>query len=322
MDVTCPLCHSEAAPEVSMPIDAKTFAPTRFGRLCRCRRCRFAFVHPRPTPAETEDFYRLDRYYTQGRSHVAQGAAPSVQSRLRDHLAWRLDRGEELDAVVIAAAHPGAHICDVGCGDGALCRRLAGRGYCVVGIERDRQAVGRSAPGFEVFEGAVEALPEAVRRDRFDVVVLWHVLEHLVDPITALQRLAELLVPHGRLVCAVPNNASVTAWRSGLAWEHLDVPRHLNFFDPDTLAAAVARAGLRVERHFYGGYCRYFSNALIATEQRIHDAVRRVDATALEGSVRNSQAQAWRLLARTAFAAPQRKYDSVGVVAGRPGWPS
>lgn len=315
MHVACPLCGSDADHAITMPIDAKTFASTAFGEVYRCRSCGFGFVHPRPTPAETEGFYQLEAYYTQGRSHVAEGEPATLQSRVRDHLAWRADHGDDLDAVIEAHVPAGGAVCDVGCGAGALAQRLVERGYRVTGIERDTQAISFQTPGFTTVQGAVEALPAAVPRGTFDAVVLSHVLEHIVDPVGALRGVAALLKPDGLLVCAVPNNGSTTAHRSLLAWEHLDVPRHVNFFDRRTLEAACCQAGLQVEWVFFDGYCRYFSNAMIATEQRIHDAILAADPEAARGSVRNSQGQAWLLLARTAFAPPERKYDSVGVVA-------
>ena len=91
----CPLCGGQSSPSVVMPIDAKSFQPIAHGAIWRCDDCGFGFVSPRPTPTETEEFYRIDKYYTQGQSHLAEVAEPTFQSRLRTHLAWRVDRGEQ-----------------------------------------------------------------------------------------------------------------------------------------------------------------------------------------------------------------------------------
>jgi SAM-dependent methyltransferase len=86
---------------------------------------------------------------------------------------------------------------------------------------------------------------DAVRDEAgFDLILMFHVLEHLDDPAAALRACAERLRPGGRLVIAVPNYAS---WQSRYArdrWFHLDVPRHLFHFTPASLARLLREAGL------------------------------------------------------------------------------
>lgn len=180
----------------------------------------------------------------------------------------------------------------------------------MVGVERDAGAI--AFRDLLVFEGTAEALPTELTPDSFDGVVFSHVMEHLVDPVRALRSAAALLKSEGTLFCEVPNNESTSARVSGLSWEHLDVPRHLNFFTERSLQALAKRAGMKVKRSYFTGYCRLFNDSYIGTEQRIHDKLPRP-----EGSTRNSQARAWHLLVKTVGAKPQRKYDSVGIVLGR-----
>ena len=94
---------------------------------------------------------------------------------------------------------------------------------------------------------------------------------------------------------------------------HMDAPRHLNFFDAQTLQATATRAGMQVERLFFNEYCRYFADGYIGTEQRIFDHL-----GGAQPAVRNSAARAWRLLLKTAWAPARIKYDCVGVVAVKP----
>jgi hypothetical protein len=139
------------------------------------------------------------------------------------------------------------------------------------------------------------------------------VLEHLVDPVMALRHAAVLLKPGGIMFVEVPNNACAIARRSGLAWEHMDVPRHLNFFDDASLCACIERAGLRVERVFFNEYCRYFADDYIALEQRIFDHLH-----GAQPACRYSAAASWMLLLRTLAASRRTKYDCVGAVAVKP----
>ena len=87
----------------------------------------------------------------------------------------------------------------------------------------------------------------------YDVITMWHVLEHLPDPFAAVRHAAELLRPGGRLVISVPNIASLQARIGGDRWFHLDLPRHRMHFTPRSLSALVTRSGMKVDRigHFY-----------------------------------------------------------------------
>jgi SAM-dependent methyltransferase len=182
---------------------------------------------------------------------------------------------------------------------------MTARGYEMTGVERDSGAI--SSKEARVVEGSAEALPPL---PDFDGVVFSHVVEHLLDPVAALRSAAKLLSPGGKLFIEVPNNDSDIARQSGLSWEHLDIPRHINFFGETSLRMLTKQAGLHVKRVYFSGYCRYFSDSYIATEQRIHDRL-----AGAGPSVRNSRLLAWKLLVRTARALPNKKYDSVGIVA-------
>jgi predicted SAM-dependent methyltransferase len=145
------------------------------------------------------------------------------------------------------------------------------------------------------------------------------VLEHCIDPLRAVRNVHALLRPGGVLFCEVPNNACAGFAHAGLAWEMLDIPRHVNFFVAENLRAIAAGAGFEVKSLYYSGYTRQFKNDWINTESRIYDALLRVsDGSAVPQRLRrNSRARAWVLLARTAFARPETKYDSVGIVAAK-----
>jgi hypothetical protein len=82
----------------------------------------------------------------------------------------------------------------------------------------------------------------------FEVVTIWHVLEHLPEPRVVLEGVRRLLAPSGRLVVEVPNFGSWQARLGGADWFHIDVPRHLLHFDRRALEGLLTRAGFTVER--------------------------------------------------------------------------
>jgi len=88
--------------------------------------------------------------------------------------------------------------------------------------------------------------------ESFDRVVIWHVLEHLVDPRETLLEVNRILKPGGQVVIAVPNFSSLQARWAGPVWFHLDLPRHLHHFPLKALRNLIEGCGFRCHaiRHF------------------------------------------------------------------------
>jgi SAM-dependent methyltransferase len=315
MNPICPLCGQTLALWLSMPIDSQRRQPTAHGTVYRCPVCSFGMTWPRPSREEVQDFYQFD-YYTHCQSQPGETESVPLLDKVRLHLAWRFDRGEDLDQMMMdrLAKSPSSEVCDIGCGSAALLDRLARLGHSVVGVDPDPVSVANGVDrGLQVYEGSAENLPDAVASRRFDVVTLSHVLEHTLDPLEAVKQAASILRPGGLLVCEVPNNAHLGLDFVGTAWSWLDIPRHINFFVPENLVAITQRVGLMPIRLFHVGFCRHFSNSWINTEIQIYDAVVQYGDSA--ACRRNSKLRAWSLLARTAMASKARKYDSVGILA-------
>jgi SAM-dependent methyltransferase len=127
-----------------------------------------------------------------------------------------------------------------------MLRALRDRGWRVIGTERSVASArsAREENGVPVFVGPLAALcPET-----FDLIILFHVLEHLKDPRAILRECANLLRPGGTLVVSVPNSESWQARIFSEFWFHLDVPRHLGHFSARALAQATGGAGLSISR--------------------------------------------------------------------------
>jgi SAM-dependent methyltransferase len=133
---------------------------------------------------------------------------------------------------------------EIGCGDGHLLAALQALGWRVLGIERSADAAmeaQRRGVGACVADPTNLGLPAASS----DLVIFWHVLEHLDDPHGALREARRLLRDGGRLVVAAPNLASWQARLLGSRWYHLDVPRHLFHFTPQTLERLLLETGFQ-----------------------------------------------------------------------------
>jgi SAM-dependent methyltransferase len=208
-------------------------------------------------------------------------------------------------------------VCELGCGSGRLLEAFRAAGHRVVGVEPDAGAREiAQGNGLQVYEGTAESLPESIVGQRFDVVLMHHVLEHCVDPRLALERAWSLLEPDGTLVLETPNNEAIGLRWAGVAWPWLDIPRHLHFFTAGSLRQLCEESGFEVSSVGFRGFARQFQPEWIESEKQIarffRQRHRRVSRWA------GSWGGRWLLLAWTLLAPSKRRFDSVRVVARRP----
>jgi 2-polyprenyl-3-methyl-5-hydroxy-6-metoxy-1,4-benzoquinol methylase len=118
-------------------------------------------------------------------------------------------------------------------------------------LNEDAAAFARDRLGLPITTEMVEnaGFPD----NEFDLVILWHVLEHIEAPGALLKEVARILKPGGTLLVAVPNFGSPESRLGGKHWFHLDVPRHRTHFTKATLGNALNKAGLTIS------YTNFFS---------------------------------------------------------------
>jgi 2-polyprenyl-3-methyl-5-hydroxy-6-metoxy-1,4-benzoquinol methylase len=161
---------------------------------------------------------------------------------LEEEAGRRETAGRLLD--LIGARVPAGRLLDVGCGPGLLLDEARRRGYAPIGLELSRVAARHATEtlGLDVRDVAFEAFESP---ERFDVVVLADVLEHLADPRAGLERAASLLRPGGVLCVVTPDPASVTARLAGARWWGY-IAAHTCLLPRRTLRELLTAAGLAV----------------------------------------------------------------------------
>lgn len=220
----CVLCGSTAAPrpELSHPE----------GRLVRCPGCGLVHVDPLPAPEEARRLYGESYYRDPVRGYLDYEA---------DEAAFRREFRRRLRLLI--RVRPRGRLLEVGCATGGFLAEAARAGYEAEGIEPDAAVAATAAArsGRPVRAGTIEEvdLPAA----SFDVAVLFEVVEHLVDPVAALRRVARALRPGGLLAVSVPDYGSLWARLSGSRWPMITPWEHLHYFTRGTLAATLAAAG-------------------------------------------------------------------------------
>jgi SAM-dependent methyltransferase len=179
--------------------------------IVRCSRCGLG--HTSPQPDDLAPYYG-EKYYG-GRHSFTQRHCMARNLRLLQ----RAMRGSE-----------GKKLLDVGCGDGSYLALAREHGFVVSGTELGDNAQPASR-GIE----ARQTVDDWLDRAPFDVVTMWHSLEHFRDVRGALASVSRVLRPGGVLVVAVPDFGGLQARAFGPYWFHLDVPRHLFHFDRGAL---------------------------------------------------------------------------------------
>jgi SAM-dependent methyltransferase len=224
---SCPACGEHALAPWRVVPGSDPALPGDYA-LARCASCGTAVTLAAAPPAAHEQ-----RAYGGGTPRGSRLAAPLLRAFDRRRLAF----------LTRAGARPPERLLDIGAGRGRFVAQARAAGWRADGIEPSARGVaGAHALGIELRQAGIA--DAAVAPGSLDAATLWHVLEHLDDPGTALARIAGWLRPGGLLLVGVPNLASVQARAGGACWYHLDVPRHRTHFTVGGLHALLRRHGL------------------------------------------------------------------------------
>jgi 2-polyprenyl-3-methyl-5-hydroxy-6-metoxy-1,4-benzoquinol methylase len=203
--------------------------------LCACEQCGFMFTQGAPAEAEMGRYYASPDYISH--TDTRQGAMNFIYHIVRSYMLGRKAR------LVAREAHrKTGRLLDIGTGTGYFAYAMARRGWQVKAVEKSEQARAFAREHFELAVKPETALA-GFAPESFDVITLWHVMEHLEDLNGTWERIGKMLDKKGRLIVAVPNGSSYDAQRYGAYWAAYDVPRHLWHFTPDTIHQLAAQHG-------------------------------------------------------------------------------
>jgi len=240
--ISCPGCDSADYRTEREVGDRFHAIPGRKFTIVRCARCGLLYLNPRPQAASLGVFYAAEGYDPFLSSQENASAFAALYRFVR-----RFTVARKAARIANGIRREGKCL-DVGCATGELLAELKGRGYDVRGVEPDAKAAeyARAKHGLTVWTGAIHDVPDTEKP--FDLIVLWHVLEHVSDLRGNLARLHDLLRDGGRLAIAVPNPLSRDARVYGSDWVAWDTPRHLYHFEPPVMHDLLGRAGFEA-RH-------------------------------------------------------------------------
>jgi len=135
-------------------------------------------------------------------------------------------------------------VLDIGCGRGYFLKTASNHGFDVHGIDISETAVQYVTEKF-LLRATCETLDDLLKSNRrYDIITLWHVLEHFLDPYTYLNKTNRLLNEFGICVVEVPNLRSLKFMLSKQKWQGGNHPLyHRTFFTSRTLRDALMKTG-------------------------------------------------------------------------------
>lgn len=189
---------------------------------------------PQPSPEKLPSYYESDDYisHTDGKRsffekvyHIIKRKA--IRDKVKLITSFQSDKGSLLD---------------IGAGTGDFLLEAKNQGWKTIGIEPSEKAKNSAIAKGICFAENLEQL----ENHSFDVITMWHVLEHVPDLENQIATLKRLVKPNGTIIIAVPNYKSYDAKYYGSFWAAYDVPRHLWHFSKVAIEKLFARQNIRL----------------------------------------------------------------------------
>jgi len=226
--------------------------------ISKCDKCGFLFTNPRPAANELPAYYHSSEYISHSNSR--HGIQNILYQCVRKYTLSRKYK-------FIQNYKQGKHILDIGCATGEFLNYCKNRKWETFGIEPHEQArkMGISRYALKIEDEVyLHKLPDA----SFDVITMWHVLEHVPLLNERIAQLQRLLSPQGILFIAAPNPASADAKLYESFWAAYDVPRHLYHFTQDTIISLFSKHAFELVQKIPMKFDSYYVSML--SEKYMH----------------------------------------------------
>ena len=214
----CPLCKSGLFLNYKEIVDHAVSKETFI--ICKCQNCSLLFTNPRPKEEKIGPYYDFPEYYSHEKNN--KNLTQLIYNKVRNYAVLQKVK------LISELKEPGK-LLDYGCGTGEFLQAAELKGWTIKGIEPTEKARNQAN---QILDGKVfENIELLEDKKKFDVITLFHVLEHIHTLRKTTKKIIKHLKSDGYILIAVPNPTSFDALKYRENWAGWDVPRHLYHFN-------------------------------------------------------------------------------------------
>ncbi len=230
--LACPVCGNE---NFKAYMKTKDFFLTQEEfTLSQCDNCGMVFTNP--IPVNIDSYYETTNYLSHNTKD--NGLIGKLYSELR-----KINIKRKYKLVQKFCEH--GNFLDIGCGTGELLYYFKQNNWNVTGVEPNKTARAFANNNYKI--NILEEIElDHLQQNSFDIISMWHVLEHVPNLDERLNQVSKLLKPDGTIFIALPNINSPDSKKYGRYWSALDVPRHLYHFTESTLKKLIAKHNMKL----------------------------------------------------------------------------
>jgi len=231
----CPICKTDSF-NAFLTCKDYTVSKQSFN-IVSCNNCNFKFTNPRPEDEKLGEYYKSEDYISH--SNTSKGIISKIYKSVRN---YTLKKKLKLISKYVSRGT----ILDYGCGTGMFLKVCQDNGWKSFGMEPDGDARKiASEMGLNTFSDK-ERIQTYIGSETFEIITLWHVLEHVTDLEETLNYFKEKLNQNGALIIAVPNYTSFDAKHYKEFWAAYDVPRHLYHYEIEAIQKLLSSFGFKL----------------------------------------------------------------------------
>ena len=231
---SCPICESQSLTEF-LKVKDHSISHEEFN-IKSCTVCGFKITSPRPTDKDLPSYYKSEDYVSH--SDTKKGFINFLYQTVKG---ITLKQKEKM----LSGLKTPKSLLDVGCGTGDFLKYTSDNNWEVTGLEPDQ---GARELALSKLPGKVYPIEYLFKlEDKFGIITMWHVLEHVSQLNDYMKQLNDLLEVNGKLIIALPNPDSADAKHYKEFWAAYDVPRHLYHFSKKNISDLASKHGFKLE---------------------------------------------------------------------------
>ncbi len=260
----CSLCSSENIKPLYEDI-------VRMGHaydIYKCHDCGLAVTCPFPEQQHLSELYSPSTY----RAHDKRFIYP-VELMIKRFNNSRLNGVREFCSK--------GRILDIGCARGLILNAAKDDGWETFGLEFSEETALHAKEVLNLDVRIGDIREAGFEQNTFDVITIWHVLEHIKDPFAAIKECSALLKTGGLIALSVPNFDSWQSKMTGPHWFHIDLPYHFYHFSSSNLSLLLKNNSFKIEKiKYYSfeqnpfGFIQSFLNMLGIRNNYLYDTLK------------------------------------------------